>query len=320
MRIIFAGTPDFAAAHLQALLDDGQHQVVAVYTQPDRRAGRGKKLLPSPVKLCALQAGLAVQQPLSLKGVAAQEVLAEYRADIMVVVAYGLLLPAAVLALPRFGCINVHASLLPRWRGAAPIERAIIAGDEKTGITLMQMDEGLDTGDCLLRADCHIDSDETGDSLRQKLTGLGAPLLLQTLAAIASQSLSPQPQNNAYSCYAEKIDKAEAAIDWRQPAPLIARKIRALTSALNCYGILDGQRIQLRDATVAATKTTENNPAPAGTLLASDRGQLKIQCGEQALTIGMVQLPGGRPMSVGAFRNGKPALLTAGQRFAVDGG
>ncbi|NNL57771.1 MAG: methionyl-tRNA formyltransferase [Pseudomonadales bacterium] len=322
MRIIFAGTPEFAAAHLQALLDDASHELLAVYTQPDRRAGRGKQLAASPVKHVAAAAGLPVQQPASLKTIEAQQQLAAYNADIMVVAAYGLLLPQAVLELPAFGCINVHASLLPRWRGAAPVERAIEAGDDTTGITIMQMDAGLDTGDMLLTASCPIAPLETGDSLRSKLVALGQTALLRALAQIAEGRVIATAQDNQRASYAHKLNKAEAALDWQQPAQQLARKIRAFTSALPCYAVLDGQRLKIVSASAANTAATTNGTAKSaatsscGEILAVDKNAIRVACGNGVLVIDRVQAAGGRAMAVADLLNGKPGYFQAGMRFA----
>lgn len=314
MRIVFAGTPEFAAAHLQALLDDPRHQVVAVYTQPDRRAGRGKRLTASPVKMLAAQCNLPIAQPLSLKAPAAQQQLASYAADIMVVAAYGLLLPAAVLATPVHGCINVHASLLPRWRGAAPVERAIAAGDRETGVTIMQMDAGLDTGAMLLRTSCGIDACETGDSLREKLVTIGRPALLEALTQLAGQGTSAEVQDERFATYAHKLAKTEAAIDWRQAAGTIERKLRAFTSALPCYALLDSQRVKILSADLKVVATT-NAASVVGEILTVDKTAIQVRCGEGALSIGRVQVPGGKAMSIAALLNGRPGFFQAGMHF-----
>lgn len=313
MRIIFAGTPAFAAAHLEALLQDGVHQVVAIYTQPDRRAGRGKKMHPSPVKSLALKAGIPVQQPATLKDPTQQQQLAAYNADIMVVVAYGMLLPAEVLAIPRLGCINVHASLLPRWRGAAPIERAIAQGDSETGVTIMQMDVGLDTGDMLRKAACCIESNDTGDSLREKLIGLGTPALLKTLRDINAANTAPEIQHDADSNYAKKLNKAEAQINWREPASQIERSIRAFFSAMPCFALLDDQRIRIHSAFIVSLDKSSGS-APGEIIQVNNNG-VTVQCGEGQLALETVQLPGAKAMSIQALRNGKPTFFSLGQQF-----
>ena len=226
LRIIFAGTPDFAARHLDALLSSG-HQVVGVFTQPDRPAGRGKKLMPSPVKVLAEEQGLPVFQPASLRPQENQQLVADLNADVMVVVAYGLILPKAVLDMPRLGCINVHGSLLPRWRGAAPIQRSLWAGDAETGVTIMKMDVGLDTGDMLYKLACPITSDDTSATLYDKLADLGPQGLIETLQQLADNTAKPEVQDDALATYAEKLSKEEARLDWSLSAAQLERYIRA---------------------------------------------------------------------------------------------
>ena len=313
MKILFAGTPAFAAVHLQALLDNPQHQVVAVYTQPDRPAGRGKKLQPGPVKQLALTHGLPVYQPASLRDPAAQTELAALGADIMVVVAYGLILPTAVLAAPRYGCINVHASLLPRWRGAAPIQRAIQAGDSETGITIMQMDQGLDTGAMLHKVHCAIDPDETAASLHDKLAALGGPALLATLHAIATGTAVAEIQNDSDSCYADKISKAEAQIDWTLPATVIDRHIRAFNPVPVATTTLQQQPVKCWQADMVAGDSKH----PAGTLVAADKQGIVVQCGRDCLRLTLLQLPGKRPLSAAELLNGHAALFAVGNRFSA---
>ena len=311
MRIIFAGTPQFSADHLQALLDQGQHQVVAVYTQPDRRSGRGKKLQASPVKKIAEHANIPVLQPLTLKDEDALDVLAQLNADVMIVAAYGLLLPQLALDTPKFGCINIHASLLPRWRGAAPIERAIIAGDKISGITIMQMAIGLDTGDMLFKSSCDIAADETGDSLRSKMTALGIPLLFKTLSAIDADALVPEQQNDSDSNYAVKIDKKEALIDWHQSAEQIDRKIRAFTSAMGCHTFLNDQRIRI----IKAAPIASDKDNTAGTVIAINKKTIVVQCNNSALEISMVQIPGAKAMDIASLLNGRPDFFTLNDCF-----
>jgi methionyl-tRNA formyltransferase len=307
LKIIFAGTPDFAARHLQALLHS-DHRVVAVYTQPDRPAGRGKKLQASPVKDLATTAGIDVQQPLSLKDPEAQATLATYGADVMIVVAYGLLLPAAVLDLPRFGCINVHASLLPRWRGAAPIQRAIEAGDAQTGITLMQMDVGLDTGDMLSIHRCPIVPGDTAATLHDRLADLGPPALLQLLEQLQQGGLSPQKQDDALATYAHKLTKEEALIDWSQPAEQISRRIRAFNPFPVAFTTLAGENLRLYEA----EPVQQAHTAAPGTLLAVDRS-LVVACREgTALSLLRVQLPGKKAVSVTDLLNGAAGRLRPG--------
>lgn len=312
MRIIFAGTPQFSADHLQALLDQGQHQVVAVYTQPDRRSGRGKKLHASPVKKIAEHANIPVLQPLTLKDEDALQALAQLNADVMIVAAYGLLLPQLALDTPKFGCINIHASLLPRWRGAAPIERAIIAGDKISGITIMQMAIGLDTGDMLFKSSCDIAADDTGDSLRSKMTALGIPLLFKTLSAIDADALVPEQQNESDSNYAVKIDKKEALIDWHQSAEQIDRKIRAFTSAMGCHTFLNDQRIRI----IKAAPIASDKDNTAGTVIAINKKTIVVQCNNSCLEISMVQIPGAKAMDIVSLLNGRPDFFTLGDCFS----
>jgi methionyl-tRNA formyltransferase len=309
LRLIFAGTPDFAAVHLKGILEQGSHEVVAVYSQPDRPAGRGKKLKPSPVKQLALDHGIQVLQPLNFKDQADQQDLADLKADLMVVVAYGLLLPKVILETPQFGCINVHASLLPRWRGAAPIQRAIEAGDEESGVIVMQMDEGLDTGDMLLEARCKISVTETGGSLHDKLAGIGVPALLNGLQLIADKKVSAKTQNNEHSCYAAKISKQELAIDWTQAAAVIERKIRAFNPFPIAYTSLNGERIKIWQASIS------DRTGPAGSIIHADKKNLIVACGEGSLSLENIQLPGGRALTITAVMNSKADLLAIGTQL-----
>ena len=305
MRVLFAGTPDFAAAHLQALIDAPDISVIGVYSQPDRPAGRGKKLTASPVKKLAVEYQLPVFQPQSLKEPEQQRILSELQADIMVVVAYGLILPQAVLDAPRLGCINVHASILPRWRGAAPIQRAIEAGDSETGVTIMQMDAGLDTGAMLSVSRCEIDSSETSASLHQKLEQLGAPALLHTLAALSNGLAVAVEQDNQLSCYAAKITKQEALVDWSQPAQLLDRQIRAFNPFPAAYTTLGELRIKIWQA--EPTKATGLTP---GQIISTDNAGLLVSCGEQSLLLTEIQLPGKSRMAV------SEVLKSRGELFA----
>ncbi|MCR6653094.1 MAG: methionyl-tRNA formyltransferase [Cellvibrionaceae bacterium] len=287
LKIIFAGTPEFAARHLQALLQSC-HQVVAVYTQPDRPAGRGKKLQASPVKEMAIAAGIDVQQPVSLKTPEAQATLAAYGADVMVVVAYGLLLPAAILSLPRFGCINVHASLLPRWRGAAPIQRAIEAGDRETGVTIMQMDVGLDTGPMLSIRTCPILPGDSAADLHDRLAEIGPPALLDTLHQLLNGPLQGEIQDNHLATYAHKLTKEEAAIDWSQPAELIERRIRAFNPFPVAFTVFGDENLRVYEAQLHS----RTHSAEPGTILQAER-ELVVACGGQtSLALLTVQLPG----------------------------
>lgn len=305
MRVLFAGTPDFAAAHLQALLDAPNISVIGVYSQPDRPAGRGKKLTASPVKKLALEHQLPVFQPQSLKDPDQQRILSELQADIMVVVAYGLILPQAVLDAPRLGCINVHASILPRWRGAAPIQRAIEAGDSETGVTIMQMDAGLDTGAMLSVSRCEIDSIETSASLHSKLEQLGAPALLHTLEALHAGLAVAVEQDDQLSCYAAKITKQEALIDWSQPALTLDRQIRAFNPFPAAYTTLGELRIKIWQA-----EPTGLSGRASGQIISADNTGLLVSCGEQSLLITEIQLPGKSRMAV------SEVLKSRGELFA----
>lgn len=299
MRIIFAGTPAFALPCLQALLE-GPHQVVAVYTQPDRPAGRGRKLTASPVKQLALQQAIPVRQPPSLKPDAVQAELAALQPELMVVVAYGLILPAAVLAIPVHGCINVHASLLPRWRGAAPIQRAILAGDELTGVTLMQMDAGLDTGPMLMQQPIAIAAGETAGSLHDRLATAGAQLLADGVEQIATGSLKPRAQPAAGISYAKKLDKAEAGIDWTQAADQLARQVRAFNPWPVAETRLGNERLRIWRAEAEPGQTD----LVPGSVIACDEDALRVATGDGILAIQELQWQGGRPMAAGRARHG----------------
>jgi len=311
MRITFAGTPEFAATALAALIDAG-HDVALVLTQPDRPAGRGMKLQPSAVKALALQHGIAVAQPRSLRldgkspedAAAARATLQAAGAEVMVVAAYGLILPQWVLDLPPRGCLNIHGSVLPRWRGAAPIHRAIEAGDAVTGITLMQMDAGLDTGDTLLVAEEPIHADDTTATLHDRLAALGGRLVVQGLAAPDTLIRTPQPAEGV--TYAHKIDKAEAAIDWTQPAAVIERRVRAFDPFPGASFVLDGELVKLWRAELRA-ETGRAGGAP-GEVLAAAEGRLTVKCGHGALDLLQLQRPGGRRIDVAAFLHGRPGL------------
>ncbi len=315
LRIIYAGTPDFSVAALQALITSS-HEVVAVYTQPDRPAGRGRGLKASPVTEKALEYDIPVYQPASLKDEQAQAELKALNADLMVVTAYGLLLPADVLEIPRLGCINIHASLLPRWRGAAPIQRAILAGDNKTGITIMQMDEGLDTGDMLAVTECEITADDTGSSLHDKLMKLGAETLMSVLPAIAEQGTDEQAlnrakQNDADACYASKLNKAEAKINWSQSAEEIQRAIRAYNSwpvAYCCYEKNNKpSSLRLWQAEVMKKNVSSVDLMPGQVLAESAKG-IDIVTGEGLLRITQLQPEGKRKMQVADFLNANSLL------------
>jgi methionyl-tRNA formyltransferase len=306
LRLVFAGTPEFAVPGLRACVDSGA-DVVAVYTQPDRPAGRGRKLSPSPVKQAALAAGIPVEQPASLKTSAAQQRLRDYTPDLMVVIAYGLILPRAVLALPQLGCWNVHASQLPRWRGAAPIERALLAGDAETGVCLMQMDAGLDTGPVLLRETVAIHDDDTGSSLHDRLAAAGARTLADGLRHVFTATplvATPQAANGAV--YARKLDKAEARLDFTQPAPGLERKIRAFNPWPVAEAELAGERVRVW----AAQAVPAGRTGQPGSILAAGKHGIDVACGEGTLRILKLQRAGGRVISAVDYLNARPALRT----------
>lgn len=308
LRLIFAGTPEFAATALAALLGT-EHEICAVYTQPDRPAGRGRKLRPSPVKQLALEHGIPVCQPANFKSEAVLQELADWQADMMIVAAYGLLLPQQVLDVPRLGCLNIHASLLPRWRGAAPIQRAILTGDDQTGITIMQMDAGLDTGDMLLKLPCPIAPDDTGGTLHDKLAELGGKAIVQVLTDYPD--LTPEPQDNSQASYARKLDKNEAAIDWRKPAGQLAREVRAFNPWPVSHTTLGGEILRVWQA---ATTPHSSDAAP-GTVLAIDKQGIEIACGSGSLRLLQIQPPGSKAMTVAAFLNGRPGQIRPGMRL-----
>ncbi|CAI1945189.1 Methionyl-tRNA formyltransferase [Serratia ficaria] len=310
LRIIFAGTPDFAARHLDALLSSG-HQIVGVFTQPDRPAGRGNKLTPSPVKLLAEQHQLPVFQPKSLRPEENQRLVADLNADVMVVVAYGLILPKAVLDMPRLGCINVHGSLLPRWRGAAPIQRSLWAGDGETGVTIMQMDAGLDTGDMMHKVACPIEADDTSASLYDKLAQLGPQGMLTTLRQMADGSAKREVQDESLVTYAEKLSKEEARLDWSLSAAQLERCIRAFNPWPVSYFVIDDQPVKVWQAKVLAV-TTDAEP---GTVVHADRQGIQVATADGVLNLTQLQPAGKKPMSAQDLLNSRREWFTPGNRL-----
>lgn len=309
MRVIFAGTPDFAARHLQALLDSSDMHVVAVYTQPDRPAGRGQKLQPSAVKQLATQHQLPVEQPVSLKSSEAQAQLANYQADVMVVVAYGLMLPQVVLDTPRYGCINVHGSLLPRWRGAAPIQRALWAGDAQTGVAIMAMELGLDSGPVLASASLPISAEDTSASLYDKLAELGPQALLSCLHQLPAQLAQAQPQDPSLVTYAHKLTKEEAQLDWQQPAAVLERWVRAFNPWPICWLLTaSGETVKIWRSS-AESSTSRAQP---GTILAADKHGIVVQTASGALRLLELQPPGKKPMAAADFLNGRSDWFAVG--------
>ncbi|CAI2477363.1 methionyl-tRNA formyltransferase [Serratia ficaria] len=310
LRIIFAGTPDFAARHLDALLSSG-HQIVGVFTQPDRPAGRGNKLTPSPVKLLAEQHQLPVFQPKSLRPEENQRLVVDLNADVMVVVAYGLILPKAVLDMPRLGCINVHGSLLPRWRGAAPIQRSLWAGDGETGVTIMQMDVGLDTGDMMHKVACPIEADDTSASLYDKLAQLGPQGMLTTLRQMADGSAKREVQDESLVTYAEKLSKEEARLDWSLSAAQLERCIRAFNPWPVSYFVIDDQPVKVWQAKVLAV-TTDAEP---GTVVHADRQGIQVATADGVLNLTQLQPAGKKPMSAQDLLNSRREWFTPGNRL-----
>jgi len=310
LKVVFAGTPDFAARHLQGLIDS-PHQIAAVMSQPDRPAGRGKRLQPSPVKAVALDAELPIWQPTSLKSADSEAILLQYKADILVVVAYGLILPAAILGIPKLGCLNVHASLLPRWRGAAPVQRAIEWGDTDTGVSIMAMEPGLDTGPVLLTRTLPISSGHTGGTLLEDLAQLGVTALIDSLENIDTLLAKAAPQDDSEATYAHKIEKQEGALDWSATAALLARQVRAFHPAPGCYTLLGGDRLKV----LAAHAIDEAHHGSAGEIVTADELGIRVSCGEGQLVITEAQLPGAKAQTVATLLRGNQARFQPGQRL-----
>ena len=304
LKIIYAGTPAFAVPALQALINS-PHEVVAVYTQPDRPSGRGRKINMSDVKQVAVEAGIPVEQPPSLKDQDAQKILADYNADVMIVAAYGLLLPQLVLDTPTYGCLNIHGSLLPRWRGAAPINRAIQAGDTETGVTIMQMAAGLDTGDMLYKMTCPITTEDTGQTIHDRLANDGAEALMIVLDQLVENKLSPEVQDDSLSSYAHKLDKAEAEIDWTQSAQQIDCTIRAFNPWPVAFTQYNGKPLRLFMSKVEKDKSSDE---PVGTVIDETAEGICIVTGEGVLSFSRLQLPGKKAMDVRDFLNGRSLL------------
>ena len=312
LNIIFAGTPDFAAQHLAALISS-EHNIVAVYCPPDKPAGRGKKLTACATKLLALEHNLPVEQPVNFKEANDQQHLAHYNADVMVVVAYGILLPEVILNAPRLGCINVHGSLLPKWRGAAPIQRSLEAGDEKTGVTIMQMDKGLDTGDMILTAECAIENTDTSASLYEKLAQLGPKALIDTLTLMASNEHKAISQNNDLATYAHKLDKTDAELDWQLTATELDKKIRAYIPwpvAQFTYAQSNDKQHKIRvwQASVQKIATTKS----AGTIISADKNGIVVATATSAICLEVLQLPNKKALPVQDVLNGRADWFKAG--------
>ena len=314
LNIIFAGTPDFAANHLQALID-ADFNVVAVYSQPDRPAGRGKKLTASAVKDVALANDIAVYQPENFKQVDSVEQLAALNADLMIVVAYGLILPNSVLTTPRLGCLNVHGSLLPRWRGAAPFQRAIWAGDKETGVTIMQMDEGLDTGDMLKKVTCPIEATETSASLYAKVAEQAPSVLIETINQLQAGELTAEKQDESLATYAKKLSKTEALIDWNDDAEFMDRCIRAFNPWPISYFEWAGQVIKVHQAKIIATTSSE----PAGTIVNVDKQGIQVATGKGIINLEVIQLAGKKAMPVQDVLNSRRELFTVSSNLLEQG-
>lgn len=316
LRIVFAGTPDFAARHLAALLSaqqDSEYQIIAAYTQPDRPAGRGKKLTASPVKQLALEHDIPVFQPENFKSDQAKQQLEALNADLMIVVAYGLLLPQAVLDMPRLGCINVHGSILPRWRGAAPIQRAIWAGDAETGVTIMQMDIGLDTGDMLKISTLPIASTDTSASMYEKLAELGPQALLDCVQDISQGNIFPQKQNDDYANYAKKLSKEEAKIDWNNDAEHIERCVRAFNPwPMSFFSITDNNDQQHNIKVWQSRVEPQQADHPVGQIIRADKTGIYVATGKNLLVLEQLQIPGKKALSVQDILNARSQWFEVG--------
>ncbi len=311
LKVVFAGTPEFAAIHLQALLDSN-HDVIAVYTQPDRPAGRGRKLTPSPVKELAQSHNIPVFQPATLRSEEAQQELAALQADLMVVVAYGLLLPKVVLDTPVHGCINVHGSILPRWRGAAPIQRAVASGDTESGVTIMQMDEGLDTGAMLLKVTCPIERTDTSQDLYDRLATMGGPALIETVDNIAAGTITPEVQNNDLATYAHKMTKEEGQINWQLDAAQLDCQIRGFNPWPICWMLTDPEQLDKPTRVWEAEALADTSTAAPGTILKADKQGIDVACGTGVLRLKKLQLSGSKAMTVQDILNSRKEMFAPG--------
>jgi len=319
LNIIFAGTPDFAAQHLAALINS-EHNIVAVYCPPDKPAGRGKKLTACATKLLAIEHGITVEQPINFKNAEDQQQLAQHKADIMVVVAYGLLLPEVILDTPKLGCINVHGSLLPKWRGAAPIQRSLEVGDAKTGVTIMQMDKGLDTGDMILTAECDIEYSDTSASLYEKLAQLGPKALVETLTLMAQENYQADEHNvkqdNTLATYAHKLDKAEAELNWQLAADELQRKVRAYNPwPVSQFTFSESEKKQHRIRVWQASTQTSNQGETTGTIISADKDGIVVATVDGALCLEVIQLPGKKALPVKDILNGRSEWFTVGSNI-----
>jgi len=309
LKILFAGTPEFAENSLGALIAAG-HEIVAVYTQPDRPSGRGQKITASPIKKLAASEQLAIHQPITLRDPLEQQFICDLSVDLMIVVAYGLILPAKILSAPKLGCLNVHASLLPRWRGAAPIQHAILAGDNETGVTIMQMEAGLDTGPMLSKATCPIDENDTGGSLHDKLAILGAELLINTIADL--KNYPPQKQDNNFANYAHKISRQDAKINWSDSAVKIERIIRAFNPWPVAFTEINNKLLRIWSAKLIST---EKSTQPAGCILQANHNGIDVSTGDGILRLQTIQLAGGKALPVSDILNARHDDFLPGNIF-----